>query len=360
MRFKSLAFVLVATASVAAAGGGAYLATWQHERSSAPAATPTVAVVPQPVAASGTEAATTQPAQPVAESDQKTPATVASASAPEVTKPRASAAEKSVVKPKARLVLVTSPVGHEAGSAAVPPPVESAQPAPLAPMPPAPTPTVVDPGAQGQRPWPGPPAAPVPLTLDTTSDLPRADQGLPSDGQDRQWEEVVVPAESVIGLQLESSISSEFARVEDRVDARVTRDVRVGGRVAIPAGTHAIGSVVMVDQGGRVRDRAKIGIRFDTFILPDTTRLTINTEMVYREGPSPAGQSSAKIGGATIGGAIIGAILGGGRGAAIGSGIGAAGGTAAALNGDRMPVVLPAGTTMSVRTLVPINMTVER
>lgn len=109
-----------------------------------------------------------------------------------------------------------------------------------------------------------------------------------------------------------------------------------------------------------MKERAKIGIRFDTLILPDTTRLSINTEMVYREGPSPANQSSAKIGGAAIGGAIIGAILGGGRGAAIGTGLGAAGGTAAAMNGDRMPVVLPAGTTMSVRTLAPIDMTIER
>jgi type IV secretory pathway VirB10-like protein len=218
----------------------------------------------------------------------------------------------------------------------------------------------MDPGPQGQRPWPGPPAAPVPVTLDATAELARGDQGLSSSASDQQWEEVVVPAESVLGLQLESSISTEFARVENTVDARVTRDVRVGGRVAIPAGTRAVGSVVMVDRGGRVKDRARIGIRFNTLILPDTTRLTINTEPVYREGQSPAGQSSAKIGGATIGGAILGAILGGGRGAAIGSGIGAAGGTAAAMNGDRMPITLPAGTTMSVRTLTPINMTVER
>ena len=45
-----------------------------------------------------------------------------------------------------------------------------------------------------------------------------------------------MPADSVIGLQIETSVSSETARVEDRVDARVTRDVTVNGRVAIPAG----------------------------------------------------------------------------------------------------------------------------
>ena len=35
-------------------------------------------------------------------------------------------------------------------------------------------------------------------------------------------------ADSVIGLQTETPISSEHARVEDRVEARVTRDVKVG------------------------------------------------------------------------------------------------------------------------------------
>ena len=102
------------------------------------------------------------------------------------------------------------------------------------------------------------------MIVDPTAEAARAEQDAASRASEKQWEEVVVPAESVIGLQLESSISSEFARVEDRVDARVTRDVRVGGRVAIPAGTRAIGSVVLVERGGRVKERARLGIRFNT------------------------------------------------------------------------------------------------
>jgi type IV secretory pathway VirB10-like protein len=214
--------------------------------------------------------------------------------------------------------------------------------------------------APASRPGLGAPAPIVPMIVDLNAEAARAEQDAASRTSEKEWEAVLVPAESVIGLQLESSISSEFARVEDRVDARVTRDVRVGSRVAIPAGTRAIGTVVLVERGGRVKERARLGLRFTTLILPDTTRLTINTETIYREGESPAGQSTAKIGGATIGGAILGAILGGGKGAAIGSGIGAAGGTAAAMNGDRMPVSLPAGTPLSVRTQAPINMTVEK
>ena len=55
----------------------------------------------------------------------------------------------------------------------------------------------------------------------------------------RSFEELVVAADSVIGLQLESPVSSDRAQVEDSVVARVTRDVRVGDRVAIPAGAKA-------------------------------------------------------------------------------------------------------------------------
>jgi hypothetical protein len=178
--------------------------------------------------------------------------------------------------------------------------------------------------------------------------------------QASQLEELVVPTDSVLGLQLETSLNSERAQIEDRVDAKLTRDVRVGNRVAIPAGTRAIGSVVMVGRGGKVKERASIAIKFNTLILADSTRLAINTDAVYREGESPASKSAAKIGGAAVGGAILGAIIGGGKGAAIGSTLGAAGGTTAVMAGDRATVVLPAGTLVTVRMLSPVTVIVEK
>jgi hypothetical protein len=164
----------------------------------------------------------------------------------------------------------------------------------------------------------------------------------------------------VLGLQIERTVSSELARVEDRVDARVTRDVRVDNRVAIPAGSIVQGSVLEVERGGKMRERAKLGIRFHTVVLADGTRLNIKTDSVVREGASPSGESAAKIGGAAAGGAILGAILGGGKGAVLGGAIGAAGGTAATMSGNRNPAVLPAGSTVSVRVQQPVTVTVEK
>ena len=71
--------------------------------------------------------------------------------------------------------------------------------------------------------------------------------------------DVQIPVDAVIGLQIERTISSETARVEDRVEARVTRDVRVGDRVAIPAGSVVQGSVMEVERGGKIKERARLG-----------------------------------------------------------------------------------------------------
>jgi hypothetical protein len=163
-----------------------------------------------------------------------------------------------------------------------------------------------------------------------------------------------------MGLQLESSVSSETARIEDRVDARVTRDVMAQGRVAVPAGSRVRGAVTHVERGGKVRDRARLGVRFHTLVLADGTTLPLQTETVFREGASPANSSSAKIGGAAIGGALLGAIIGGGKGAIIGGTTGAAGGTAAVMAGGRRPATLSAGSTMTVRVLSPVTVTVEK
>ena len=175
-----------------------------------------------------------------------------------------------------------------------------------------------------------------------------------------QYEELIVSADSVIGLQVESSLTSEQARIEDEVRARVTRDVKVGDRVAIPAGAEAVGEVTLVDRGGRMRSRARLGVRFTSIVLADGTRIPVETDTIIREGSSPGNESAAKIGGGAIGGAIIGGILGGAKGAIIGGSAGAGAGTAAVMAGGRNPATLNAGSPVTVRLLAPATVTVEK
>ena len=175
-----------------------------------------------------------------------------------------------------------------------------------------------------------------------------------------QFEDLVISADSVIGLEVESSVTSERARVEDEVIARVTRDVKVGERVAVPAGARAIGEVTLVERGGKMRDKARLGVRFTSLVLGDGTRVPIESDTIIREGGAPGNESAAKIGGGAIGGAIIGGILGGAKGAIIGGSAGAGAGTAAVFAGGRNPATLTAGAPITVRLMKPATVTVEK
>ena len=329
MLSNRLAFAALAVACISAAAGGGYLASRQN-------AVPTPAsaqVQPQPAAAPAPASVppAAQPAPPV----QETEAVVGDA--PRNAAPKSAATKR--VEPPARPAPTRQ--ARAESPRQDPPPLASTWPASASQQPPAP-PAPVDPQAPraDERQAVEPPRAPEP--------------------PQHMVEELVVSAQTVIGLATETRLSSETARVEDRVDARVTRDVRVGDRVAIPAGAYAIGSVMQVDRGGKFKERAHLAVRFHTIVLADGTRIPISTDTISREGEPPANSSAAKMGGAAVGGAILGAILGGAKGAAIGAGAGAAGGTAAVMAGDRQAATLPAGTPMTVRVLQPVTVTIDK
>jgi len=114
-----------------------------------------------------------------------------------------------------------------------------------------------------------------------------------------------------------------------------------------------------VERGGKLKDRARLGIRFTSVVLADGTRVPVETDTIYRDGDSPGAESTAKIGGGAIGGAIIGGIFGGAKGAAIGATAGAGAGTAAVAAGGRNAATLPSGTPVTVRLIKPATVTVE-
>lgn len=193
-----------------------------------------------------------------------------------------------------------------------------------------------------------------------TSPAAVADSAPASQASGPDFDEVTVAADSVIGFELDRGISSERARVEDRVEARVARDVRVNRRVAIPAGARALGSVTVVERGGKFKERARLGIRFHTLVLADGTRLPIETDTIYRYGDARGDGSAKKIGGGAVAGAILGAIIGGAKGAAVGATAGAGGGTAMVMSGERSAAQFLPGAEVTARVLSPVTVTVER
>ncbi len=313
---KPVALGVLVVGCMTAAAGGAYLAT-RHNQASANGA---------PAAAAFSE-----------------PADASAAPAPANSAPAAPAA-------------TPAPLVEESSSAVTPAPVNTAKRRQVARTP------IAD--GRSERPA-APPAMVPPPEPAPASDQPRAESvaaAAPVEPPVPQakFEEITVPTDTVIGVRVDTTVSSERARVEDRVEGRVTRDVAVGGRVAIPAGTRLLGSVTMVERGGRFKERARIAVRFHTAQLADGSRLPLQTTAILREGDSPSRESAAKVGGSAVGGAILGAILGGGKGAVIGGTAGAAGGTAVVMAGDRNAATLPAGTTVTVRLISDVSVTVEK
>lgn len=242
-------------------------------------------------------------------------------------------------------------------------------PAPGGATPPAPEPeTTPDlvaapaPAAAAAVPAPAPVAQTPPQAAEPQRYVPEFPTVPPQAAHDPlpEFDEVLVERNSVIGIRLDYAISTRTARVEDRVSATVSRDVTVQGRVAIPSGSTLEGTVAVVDRGGKFRDRPRLGLRFDTLVLTDGTRLAVRTDTIYREGDSPTADATARVGGGAVAGAIIGAVLGGKKGAAIGSAAGAAGGAATVMAGDGDEVALRAGAPLTVRLTGELTVLVKR
>lgn len=329
-----IALAALAATCVAAAGAGGYLAT-RHNVTS-------IAATDAAASTAGIDV----PSKPVQETEAlvSTPLPTDLAT----TTPQAAPQSAAVPAPTKRTETVARPMARQQPAAAE---ARKAQP-----------PALNRSWPSGTAPSPSSPAA-----------APLENQGAPAHAEDRSPEaprapeppaktfaELVVASDSVIGLQTDTALSSDRARIEDRVEAHVVRDVRVGGELAIPAGSRALGTVVVVDRGGKFKERARLGIRFQTLVLADGTRLPISTETIYRYGNPPGNTSAAKIGGGAAIGAIIGGIIGGGKGAAIGATTGAGAGTASVMTSDADAAVFTSGTEVTARILSPVTVTVER
>jgi len=328
MSTKTLALAIVGASTVAAAAAGGYVALRLNGSERA-----------GQIAASG--------AGPVAAA-QQAPVDAQPKPAPAVT--------PLAVKPAGENRISTPSLEHQANTppaapahAAAPEPAASPVPAPAAP---ANAPASATSAAATSI----PPASDVPPPVVDT----RADPPSPPEPEKRPVDELTIKEEAVIGIRLDAVVSTATAKVEDKVTARVARDVTVDGRTAIPSGARLEGTVTVIEHGGRFKDRARVGVRFETLILGDNTRVPIHTETIFRNGEPPTGEAASKIGASAVLGAILGGVIGGRKGAAIGGAAGAAGGTAAVMAGGVNEATIPAGTPLSLRLTAPVTVLVER
>jgi hypothetical protein len=152
-----------------------------------------------------------------------------------------------------------------------------------------------------------------------------------------------------ISVRMGQEISSGTAKVGDKFDATLTRDLVVGGKTLAKAGAPARGKVTLAKSSGRLHAPGQVSIRL-TAVEVNGKMVPISTGSYHLEGKSHAKSNATKIGGGAALGALIGGIAGGGKGAAIGAGAGGAAGTGVAAATGKQEAVIPAEKAVSFTT----------
>ena len=179
----------------------------------------------------------------------------------------------------------------------------------------------------------------------------------PSASRDDDPRTITIPAGTALTVRLASTVSSRTSRVESPVNATIVRPILINGTTVVPAGSAVSGYVSQAERSGRVKGRARVGVRFTTLRL-DGTRYRVETASINRVAPGTKKADATKIGIGAGAGAIVGAIAGGKKGAAIGSAVGAGGGTGVVLATRGREVSLPRGTTVTTRLTQPLTVRV--
>ena len=167
---------------------------------------------------------------------------------------------------------------------------------------------------------------------------------------------VEVPVGSELDVRLTNSLDSGTAMVEDRFEGTTVADLRVDGRVAIPAGAVVRGVVTEVNPATRTNRTARMTVSFDQVTVDGQAHPIHGTVTEAIEGSGLKGEAG-RLGVGAGAGAVIGGLLGGVKGALLGVAIGGAG-TLAATEGKEVRV--PQGSVLRVRLDSPVQMHAAR
>lgn len=175
----------------------------------------------------------------------------------------------------------------------------------------------------------------------------------------RDMHEVTLPVGTRLPIVLETSVGSDTSRVEEKVEARLSRAVVLHGTTVVPEGSNISGVVTDATRSARVKGRAHIAIRFDTLVpRGGSERYSIRTAPVGRVAQATKGKDAIEILGPATGGAILGRIFGGRKGAAVGAAAGGGAGTAVVLSTRGKEVHLPRGAALMLKLEKPLTVRV--
>ncbi|MBI2679016.1 MAG: hypothetical protein HYX28_09565 [Candidatus Koribacter versatilis] len=165
---------------------------------------------------------------------------------------------------------------------------------------------------------------------------------------------ITVPQGTVLEVRLNQTISSKSSQPGESFSATVEAPVEVDGKIAIPKGAEASGTVVDAKSLGRFKGAARLQVRLDSVSFGGNS-YPIDTASVNRSAKGKGKRTAVMIGGGAGAGALIGALAGGGKGAAIGALVGAGAGTAGAAFTGNKDIVLPAETMLAFKLLKAVE-----
>jgi hypothetical protein len=184
----------------------------------------------------------------------------------------------------------------------------------------------------------------------------------------------VVPAGTVIPVNLTSRISTKHAKDGDGIYAQTAVPIALNNEILIPAGSFVRGKITHVTQPGRIKGRAELTFSFQHITLPTGASFEIYASLggtggtVERKGEATVVRDKGDDGEQVLTdsakgtgtGAVVGAVYGGGvggaaKGAAVGAAAGAAGSGLAALIKRGDALVLEPGTMIEIVLDRPIE-----
>src|SRR3984885_8751415 len=154
-------------------------------------------------------------------------------------------------------------------------------------------------------------------------------------------------------------LSSDRNQQGDTFTATLEQPLVVDGFVVAPRGSTVMGRVTEAKKAGRVEGTSRLGVELTGLTLVDGQQVSIQSQMIIRNGQTSVGRDAAAIGGTTALGAIVGAGAAAGRGAAIGAGAGAAAGIIGVLLTRGRPTVIYPETPMTFQIQAPVTFSTE-
>src|SRR5262249_53224322 len=165
---------------------------------------------------------------------------------------------------------------------------------------------------------------------------------------------LIVPADTAIEVVLDESLSSKTATPGQAFDATVEAPVEIDGKVAIPKGARARGTVKDAKAAGRFKGASLLELALKSVeINGKTYDITTSAPSFSHKGKGK--RTAVAVGGGAGLGALIGGLAGRGQGAALGAAAGAGAGTAGAAFTGKADVVLPAETGLTFKLKEPLE-----